>query len=240
MTDTGSQSIDAAQRGITLARVLKLAAHAHDLGFNVCGPARVQAWDSTRRRVDVVPQILTVVRGNTPATADVETPLGPMVLTQLPYLQIGGALGRVSIPIAVGDPGVVIYADRSLERYKIAGVPDAPQDARAHSKADGIFLHGLPTDIDVAAMVPPPDPTALELESAAIKLGNLATHFAVLGTPLVEALTTLAAAIVAANTTWGGNPVAGPAFSTALGTALGDFLAAIAPALVLSTKVRVQ
>lgn len=240
MTDTGSQSIDAAQRGITLARVLKLAARADELGFNVCGPARVQLWDSVNRRVDVVPQILTVVRGNTPATADVETPLGPMVLSRLPYLQLGGSLARVSVPIAVGDPGIVIYADRSLERYKLAGVPDAPQDGRAHSKADGIFLHGVPTDLDVAATVPPPDPAALELEGAAIKLGALATHFAALGTPLVEALTTFATAIAAANTTWAGNPATAPAFSTALGAALVDLLAGLAPPLVLSTKVRVQ
>lgn len=236
MSETGAQSIDAPKRGVDLPDVLRMFARSLSLSLRVSEPVRVTVWHSALSRVDVSTEILTAVRGNTPATADVETPLAPVPLMQLPVLSVPSLLWGISVPITVGDLGVVLYTDRSLERYKAAGVADVPGDARAHSRADGLFIHGI--NPNGVPLVPPPDPAALELRGPAIKLGELATQPAVLGTALVEALSTFIGTVAAANTTWGGNPVSAPAFSTALGGALVDLGTALAT--VLSLKVRVE
>lgn len=236
MTDTSRTDIDAPDATPTLAKLFQLARAQVELGLHVAIPARVVAYDSARQRVDVTLELLTVVRGATPQTADVETPLAPLPLPGVPVLQPGGAAWHVAGPISPGDLGLVVFVDRSLERWKAAGVALDPQGARRHSLGDGVFVPGLHPDS--APIVPPVDPTALELDAAAIKLGALAVQPAVLGTALQSALDTFATAVASAATTWAGTVPAGPAFATALSGAAQALSAALAG--ILSTKVRTE
>lgn len=243
MSDTGHQGIDDAKRA-GLPGLFAKHGRRVSLGLWVARPARVVTYDAATQRADLSLEVLTVVRGNTAATADLMTPLPPMPLSRVPVMMPSGLgrAARVSMPLGPGDTGLVVFLDRSLEDWKRTGVAGAPKGARAHSPADGVFFPGLWADVAPLGALPPlvpaPDPTALELEAAVIKLGALAVQPAVLGTALVDLVTTFATVVAAANTTWGGNPATGVAFSTALGGALVDL--ATGAAGILSTKVRVQ
>ena len=96
----------------------------------------------------------------------------------------------------------------------------------------------MPGLVPVIPIVPPPDPTALELDGIVIKLGSIASQPAVLGALLQTALTNYAVETAAAATTWGGNPISAPAFAAALATA-GTTLAT-ALGNILSLKVRIE
>lgn len=236
MSDTGSNAVDAPRKAVGLSDLFRMARTATELGLRVSCPARVVAYDSIRQRVDVTLELLTVVRGSTPQTADVETSLAPLPLPGVPVLQLGGAAWHVAGPIQPGDLGLVVFADRSIEDWKTAGVALPPKGSRRHSPADGVFIPGLHPDS--APIVPPVDPAALELEAVALKLGALAVQPAVLGTALQSALDTFATTVATAATTWAGATPAAPAFATALSGAAQALSASLAA--ILSTKVRVE
>lgn len=237
MSETGHQGIDAASPGLKLGRLFDLAERKMRLGLRVAEPGRVVNYDPILQRADVTRELVTVVRGNTPQTADVETPvLPPMLLQRVPVLWPRTALGYVTFPLVAGDTGLLVFCDRSLERWKSAGTPDAPADARAHSFADGVFVPGMHADTN--PITPPTRLDATVIEGPTIRLGALAVQPVVLGLALRTALETFVASMITANTTWAGNPVTAPAFSTSLGTMLGVLQGQLST--ILSTKVSTE
>lgn len=54
-----------------------------------------------------------------------------------------GADYSMKLPIAVGDTGVALFCDRSLDIWSVQGGIVDPQDARTHDFSDAIFVPGL-------------------------------------------------------------------------------------------------
>jgi len=86
--------------------------------------------------VDVQPLLQVRYAGQSPSTM-------PPIL-HVPVLMPQGSSYRASWPLAVGDTGLVLIADRSLDAWLsgAGGIVD-PSDTRAHHLADALFLPGL-------------------------------------------------------------------------------------------------
>lgn len=103
-------------RTLTIAKVLKVLPHG---------------W------VEVDPQIQMVVRD--PKTG-VETPrsISPLARVPVGFFKAGGFL--MTLPMASGDEGIVLFSDRSLDQWKTTGKKGPPREARFHDLSDGVFI----------------------------------------------------------------------------------------------------
>lgn len=103
--------------------------------LRVAFPASVVAVDGDQT-VDLQPLLQVRFAQSAPSNLP--------VLRGIPVVMLRGASMRLSTPIEVGDTGLAIIADRSLDTWLggQGGVAD-PQDTRCHNIADAVFLPGL-------------------------------------------------------------------------------------------------
>lgn len=138
--------------------------------------------------------------------------------------------GAVSLRLAVGDPGLVVFTDVDLGTW-LDGVSGAsPPSAELHGPSGAVFIPGLAPDAQRPATTTAADAViearsgeALEIEGGEVRAGRGAIEAAVLGTTQDAALRTLVAAISAFATSIAGLP--GHAGGTALATACTTYLA---------------
>lgn len=130
-------SVDPDPGTLPLDEIIRRAFKGMALGLRVCLPAQV-----------------TAVRGN--QTVDVQPTLQVRYIDQtsgsnippvqhVPVSMPMGAGYSIKLPVAVGDTGFLIFADRSLVSWLAGsgGIVD-PQDSRSHDLSDAIFVPGLP------------------------------------------------------------------------------------------------
>lgn len=65
------------------------------------------------------------------------------ILTDCPVMVPMGGAGYMTFPIAKGDPCLVLFNDRDIDRWFTTGNVVAPNSARAHSLSDGIVFVGI-------------------------------------------------------------------------------------------------
>lgn len=66
------------------------------------------------------------------------------IIQNVPVLHPRGEGYFIKLPVAVGDIGVAIFSERSLDNWKAgSGGFSDPNDTRAHHISDGIFIPGL-------------------------------------------------------------------------------------------------
>ncbi len=65
------------------------------------------------------------------------------VLTDVPVHFPSGGGAILSMPIAAGDVGVLLFNDRDLDAWWQAGGANVPNSGRLHSLSDAMFLPGL-------------------------------------------------------------------------------------------------
>lgn len=78
-----------------------------------------------------------------------------------------GASYFVQLPVAPGDLGLVIFSERSLDKWKSGdGSAVETGDVRTHDLSDAVFFPGLyPFTLPAEALNAPSDPTALVLHN---------------------------------------------------------------------------
>lgn len=88
-------------------------------------------------QVSVQPQLLRTFT-NSP------TPVKLPPLQNVPVFYPRGANYGVKLPVAVGDSGIVLFCDQSLDIWKAQTEPGYvwPQSTRAHDLSDGCFIPG--------------------------------------------------------------------------------------------------
>jgi hypothetical protein len=110
---------------------------------NTCIPGTVFKVDkksfSKEQVVDVVPSIKELnING-----AEIKLPKMLNVPVMFPS---GGGTGVVTFPMKAGDPVLILFSQRSLQKWKITGAggwPVVPEDKRYLSQTDAICLPGL-------------------------------------------------------------------------------------------------
>jgi hypothetical protein len=108
-------------------------------GVHVSGPGRVTRVASDGSAVDVQP-LIGVVR---------VLPDGDEIVDQLPIVvncpvvQLGGGAFVMTMPVAVGDTVLLVFADKSLDRWFAVGGQVDPGDYARHGLSDAVAIPGL-------------------------------------------------------------------------------------------------
>lgn len=134
-----------AQRSPGLAAAFLAALREDRVGLRTAMPASVVSFDASSQTVSVQPGFkrLHATRG------EVSYPVLPNVRVQLPA---GGGFG-LSLPLAVGNTGVLIFCERTLDRWNVVGAESDPEDDELHGLNGAIFVPGIHPDDAVPANV---------------------------------------------------------------------------------------
>jgi hypothetical protein len=99
-------------------------------------PGEIDSYDAENTTATIVIQMKRV----NDLTGEVRAYAG---LVDVPVLQLSGGDAGINMPIAVGDPCLVVFADRDIDNWFSTGSAQAPNSNRAHSLADGFAIVGF-------------------------------------------------------------------------------------------------
>lgn len=118
----------------SLDEVLRLAMEGVLYNLHVALPCKIVKVRSNSY-VDVQP--LLQRRYTTGALVNIP------VIQNVPVVHPRGADFWIKLPIAVGGLGTILFAERSIDSWKVKGLLTDPQDSRRHDLSDAIFFPGL-------------------------------------------------------------------------------------------------
>ncbi len=122
-----------------LASVIANAMESRLVDVHTALPARVESYDAGRQVADVKPMIRRVIRAENMDRVSEELPVIPCV----PVLWPRGGGAFISLPLAAGDFGWVMFGDYSIDRFRSTGQDSDPGDERRFDLANAVFLpHG--------------------------------------------------------------------------------------------------
>ncbi|MFX0205160.1 MAG: Gp138 family membrane-puncturing spike protein [Candidatus Hodarchaeota archaeon] len=99
-------------------------------------PGKFEKYEHAKKKAEVKPLIKKVFVND----EVLELP----VITNVPVIFPGTSDALITYPIAKGDGCLIIFSERSLERYLSSAMVDTePQDPRKFSLSDGIAIPGL-------------------------------------------------------------------------------------------------
>lgn len=167
-------------------------------------PGEVRSYDFATQTADIRPMVLRAVRDD----------LGEKVLEQLPVLpKVPVLFPRssqffVAFPLAVGDTGLLVFSERSIDTWRATGRPSDPGDQRQHGLSGAVFLPGVfrstspIADAHATRMVLGEDGEEasqihLQPNGDGILLGGNAVDFLVQGTSLAAAWAVISGVLTA-------------------------------------------
>lgn len=102
-------------------------------------PGKVVSFDSARQKASV--QILI----KEAHLDEFDNRVSEVVaeLSDVPVWFNGGSTGRITVPVLAGDYGMIVFASRSIARWKLKGGIIDPGDDRRHDVSDCVFVPGL-------------------------------------------------------------------------------------------------
>ena len=118
-----------------LASGVRFALTEWTKGLNTCLPGIVHAYDAATRRATVQPAIDIL-------TTDGRTIPRPLV-ANVPVVTPAGGGWSVSLPLATGDPVLLVFSQRGLTGFKRAHERAAPDADRLMAMADCIAIPGF-------------------------------------------------------------------------------------------------
>lgn len=165
-------------------------------------PGKIVKYDESTQKADVQPLIKERYTDESGAQQSRELPVIPSVPVQFP-----GAGGyRITFPVAVGDTGLIMFAEASLDKWLVSGGTVNPADERRHDLTDAVFLPGLrdfghaltsaPTD---RATFGKDDGLQIHVDGSKIRIGSnspIELEKAVCGDTLWNYLTALSGLVV--------------------------------------------
>lgn len=153
----------------SLSTLLDLAFESRLAGLRVALPGRVTAYNKTTQRASVQVDIQDAYLDEDEQRRTESLP----VLNDVPVLFQGAGGCRITFPVRVGDPVLVVFSSSSIARWKATrgggtGGPVDPGDDRHHHLADAVAIPGLSADTPTDA---PDDAMVLHAEDE-IRLGG--------------------------------------------------------------------
>ncbi len=170
----------------TLADIVEAARRSLMLDLSVAFPATVSELQDGGAKVKIIPDLKDAIYSDE-GVFNVDS----LEIPDIPVYNPGEGKsdgGYLRFPVSVGDKGMVIVSDRSLDGWYEGGVPNVPQAAHTHKRIDGVFWPGLRDRSRVQANL---DQSACVLQHECLKLGEGATEAAVLGDVLNTFITNL-------------------------------------------------
>lgn len=178
----------------TQAELLQLAIRGEMARIHTSIPGTVLSYDHATQRATVQVAVRSKVRGARGGEiSNVDVPPIPGVPVCFP----SAAGYAITWPLTAGDPGLIVFAERSTDEWKATGNPsNDAQDVRRFDLSDAVFIPGSvspaqpigSTGRDAAAMV---------LLASSLKLGDsTATDFVALASLVLQELNALRAELV--------------------------------------------
>ena len=146
----------------TLAEVIQNALRAEMLEIHTMLPARVEKYDSNTQKASVSPLLKKkYIDGEI-----VQLP----VINDIPVQWPSGGDAFIHMPLKVGDIGMAVFAERSLDKWLSGdGGFVVPDDPRHHNLTDAVFIPGIST-FSQAFPVPNPDNLTVKNNNIVIEL----------------------------------------------------------------------
>jgi hypothetical protein len=126
-------------RSPELSEVLDMVRASAVADVRVAIPARVERWDAAKQQVDCSPLVKNAYDDEDGVRQVEALPVIPNVPVVFP----GGGGFRVTFPIAVGDTVLLVFSDKSLDKWLAVGGSVDPSDDHAHNLSDAIAIPGL-------------------------------------------------------------------------------------------------
>ena len=107
-------------------------------GLHTCTPGKVESYDATQCKADVLPLVKRVYDDGT----EVAFPVIPAV----PVVWPRTSNAFLHLPLAAGDGVLLVFSERSLEQIlgqSSIGVPVSPGDARVFDLTDAVAIPGF-------------------------------------------------------------------------------------------------
>lgn len=102
-------------------------------------PGKVVRYDAATQKADVQPLIKERYADENGAAQSRDLPVIPAVPVQFP----GSGGYRITFPVTVGDTGLIVFSEASLDKWLVSGGTVDPADDRRHDLTDAVFLPGL-------------------------------------------------------------------------------------------------
>lgn len=118
----------------TFVEVFKEALEAMGKNMRVSVPAEVIRYDHQKQLVDVRPYFKR--RTNDDQVVD------PPVIYNVPVAFPRAGESFISMPIKTGHSVLLVFADRSMEKWLSSGSAGEPEDTRAHHLSDAVAIPG--------------------------------------------------------------------------------------------------
>lgn len=120
----------------TMAEVLKLAIERRLADLHTAMPAEIVKYDFDLNLAQVKPHFHRKFTGS-----DQATPIP--TISNVPVLMYRTEAAHFRLPVAKGDTGLLIFAERSLDAWIESGSDHDPKDPRKHALSDAVFVPGL-------------------------------------------------------------------------------------------------
>lgn len=140
----------------SLSEVIRLGIQRELANLHTALPGMVEAYDPETRLARVKPLLRRLYAGEDQA---VDLP----VISNVPVLHPRTANAQVSLPISAGDCVLLIFCERSIDRWlEIGGTVD-PEDPAMHALNDAVAIPGL---------FPKGRPLVLNGEQTSVEISN--------------------------------------------------------------------
>ena len=119
----------------SLSEPLRRALRQASSEMHVALPAQIERYDHTEQRADVLPLLRRVY-----VDGEVQ---GMPVVPDVPVVwpRSGGA--QMTMPVRRGDTVLLVFTDRSIDRWLAQGGDVTPDDRRQHDLSDAVAVPGL-------------------------------------------------------------------------------------------------
>lgn len=118
----------------TLAELITAAMQTHAGNIRVCMPATVETYDHKKQVVSATPDFKNTY-------ADGKT-VGMPTIYDIPVCFPRAGAAFIALPLKKGDKVLLLFCDRSLEKWLSNGAQNDPGDTRAHHLSDAIAIPG--------------------------------------------------------------------------------------------------
>lgn len=118
----------------TLTEVFKQALDSFAAEMRVSAPAEVVRYDHKKQLVDVRPYHKKKYRDGKTADAP--------IIYNVPVAFPRAGEAFISLPIGVGHTVMLVFSDRSLEKWLSSGASGEPDDTRKHHVSDAVAIPG--------------------------------------------------------------------------------------------------
>jgi hypothetical protein len=181
-------------------------------------PARVERWDAALQQVDVTPLVRNAYEDEDGTRQVEDLPVIPNVPVCFPRGK--GANGKcysLKFPVNVGSEVLLIFSDKSLDKWLAVGGKVDPADDHAHNLTDAMAIPGISDFAHPLASIPDDCVTIGEdgKVSQGVALGERLDTYLTGTAGLIPWLTSLATWAGTVSPSWGGGSPPSPISSMA-------------------------